>query len=144
MSVTAATETFLLELNRRFDAPPDRLFRAMTEPELIRRWFGPEGTRCDAVEVDLRVGGAWSVDCADSDGKPYRFSGVYREIERPHRLVKTWILPVTRAETVVTLEFRPNGEGTALSLHHDGFPEAEFRDRHGEGWSGSLDKLARL
>ena len=74
--------------------PPRRLvYDAFTQPELLKRWFGPRGWSLVVCEVDLRVGGAWRYVLRGPDGKEMGMSGVYRELAlldrlRPHREVR--------------------------------------------------------
>lgn len=76
-------------ITREFDAPRHLVWRAYTEPELIKRWWaGERGTVTD-VEVDLRVGGRWRYVMTANPGFEVAFHGEYREISAPERLVNT-------------------------------------------------------
>lgn len=75
---------------RDFRAPRELVFEALTQPELLRRWFvGPPGWTLETCEVDLRVGGAYRYVWASPEGQPMGMGGVYREVQRPERLVHT-------------------------------------------------------
>jgi uncharacterized protein YndB with AHSA1/START domain len=75
---------------RSFAAPRERVFRALTEPEHVQRWLlGPDGWTMPVCEIDLRVGGEWRYVWRGSDGKEFGAQGVFREIERPARIVQT-------------------------------------------------------
>ena len=76
-------------MTRVFDAPRDLVFRALTTPALLKRWFGPHGWTLTECEVDLRVGGAWRFFSHGPDGRTMGMRGVYREIVRPERVVYT-------------------------------------------------------
>jgi uncharacterized protein YndB with AHSA1/START domain len=77
-------------LTRTFPASADLVFEVMTNPEHIRRWWGAGHGTMTACEVDLRVGGAWHfAQRADSSGEEVSFSGHYKAIDRPSRLVHT-------------------------------------------------------
>lgn len=77
-------------LSRVFNAPRHLVFKAMTEPELLKRWFsGPPGWSLDECEVDLRVGGSYRYVWRGPDGNPMGMRGVYREIVVPERVVAT-------------------------------------------------------
>ncbi|HET7925162.1 MAG TPA: SRPBCC family protein, partial [Rhodanobacteraceae bacterium] len=67
-------------MTRVFDAPRELVFRALTTPELLKRWFGPHGWTLTECEVDLRVGGAWRFLSAGPNGHTMGMRGVYREI----------------------------------------------------------------
>ena len=76
-------------MTRVFDAPRDLVFKALTTPALLKRWFGPHGWTLTECEVDLRVGGAWRFLSTGPDGRTMGMRGVYREIVRPERVVYT-------------------------------------------------------
>jgi len=77
-------------ITRTFPASADLVFEAMTNPEHIRRWWGAGHGEMTVCEVDLREGGAWHfAQRADSSGEEVSFSGHYKQIDRPGRLVHT-------------------------------------------------------
>jgi uncharacterized protein YndB with AHSA1/START domain len=93
---------------RVFDAPRELLFKAWTEPALLKRWlYGPEEWPLRVCEIDLRVGGALRFEWGPYEGKSMGLSGVYREIAAPDRLVfsETWDDNWTGGETLVTMTF---------------------------------------
>jgi len=77
-------------ITREFDAPRDVVFKAMIDPALISRWWGPRGhtTRVDKMEV--RPGGAWRYISGTSAADETAFRGEYREIKAPERIVQTF------------------------------------------------------
>lgn len=76
-------------LTRVFDAPRDLVFEAYTKPEHVRNWYGLRTMTTHICEIDLRPGGAWRWGQRDDKGEEVVFSGVYKEIVRPERLVYT-------------------------------------------------------
>jgi uncharacterized protein YndB with AHSA1/START domain len=76
-------------ITREFDAPRRLVWRAYTEPELIKRWWAGERGQVTSVEVDLRVGGRWRYVMTANAGFEVAFHGEYREIAEPERLVGT-------------------------------------------------------
>jgi uncharacterized protein YndB with AHSA1/START domain len=78
-----------------------------------------------------------------SSGETRTVVGEYSVVERPRRLVYTWRWEGMPAETVVTVEFHADGEGTRVELHQAGFPDPHDRDMHADGWAGCLDNLER-
>lgn len=77
-------------ITRAFDAPREQVWRAMTEPDLIRRWCtGPPGWEMTVCENDLTVGGAFRHEWRGPDGAAMAMHGVYQEIEPPARIVRT-------------------------------------------------------
>ncbi|MGI8685655.1 MAG: SRPBCC domain-containing protein [Acidimicrobiales bacterium] len=75
-------------ITRTFDAPADLIFKAVTTPELVKRWWGFETSEWLVCEIDLRVGGKWRFVALD-EGMEIGFHGEYREIDGPYRLVST-------------------------------------------------------
>jgi uncharacterized protein YndB with AHSA1/START domain len=131
-----------LTLKRRFAAPPGRVFAAWTQPDQISRWFGPAGVTVTSAAFDPRVGGRFEVSATAPDGEIHRVGGVVREVVPDRRLVYTWAWQTTpERESLVTVEFKPDGEGTLLTLTHEQFFDETARNRHQFGWTGALDKL---
>ena len=88
--VTLPGDTEIL-ITREFDAPKHLVYRAYTEPELIKRWWSGERGEVTSVEVDLRVGGTWRYVMVANGGFEVAFHGEYREIVPNERLVMTEI-----------------------------------------------------
>ena len=144
--MTAATHS--LRVSRVIRADCDTLFRAWTDPRELTHWWRQEGDgwAFAGASVDLRVGGAYRLGMTGPDGQTHVARGVYREVERPRRLVFTWgwaggghTLPPGASVVEVTLA--PDGDGTLLRLVHRGVPAAA-RGRSGDGWTHSLSRLA--
>ena len=136
-----------LNLRRTFQAPREKVFRAWTDPEELKKWWGPEGYATPSAEVDLRVGGKYRLGMRKlPDGEIFYLSGIYREVRPPERLVYTWRWEAQpeHGETLVTVEFREVGDSTEVVLTHERFPTETARDDHNRGWSGCLDRLAKL
>lgn len=136
-----------LTLKRHIKAPPEKVFAAWTQPELMRQWFAPARAATLEAECDLRIGGRYRVLMhTEDDGRDHEASGVYREIVPHERLVFTWtwLNRPEEGETLVTLHFRSDGGHTLFTLTHERFASAQLRDEHSDGWSGALDKLAQL
>lgn len=133
-----------LTIKRRFNAPPAQVYAAWTDPNMIARWFGPEGVERVEAETDLRVGGRYHVRM-HVPGDQHDVMGVYREIVPNEKLVFTWAWKSTpERESLVTVTFKPDGAGTILTLLHEQFFDADARDRHQSGWTGAIDKLEKL
>lgn len=145
MARTDAHAEATLQLTRTFAAPRAEVFRAWTEPAALTRWFGPPGYATRSAEVDLRVGGRYRFAMRElPDGGLFYLSGTYGEVRPPEKLIYTWNWEgqPELGETLVTVTFRDLGRSTEVVVTHERFPAAEVRDKHREGWSGSLDRLA--
>lgn len=141
---TAATVKPSLTIKRRFNAPPAKVFAAWTDPEKMKLWMGPGEVKSVRAENDLRVGGRYYIGMLTPAGEAHDVSGVYREIVPNERLVFTWAWKSTpERESLVTVAFKPDGDGTLMTLTHEQFFDTDARDRHQYGWNGALEKLEK-
>ena len=138
-----------LQVSRTIRADMDTLFRAWTDPEVLKDWWRMDGDgwRFAGASIDLRVGGRYRLGMTSPDGKTHVAVGTYREVRRPGRLVFSWDWedPASRVgETIVTIEFKAAGTGvTEVVLTHEGFQDAARTARHDEGWTQLLTLLER-
>jgi uncharacterized protein YndB with AHSA1/START domain len=150
-------ENIKLQLTRVFDAPREVVYRAWTDPNQFKQWFGAAacgGATLESVKVDARVGGKYRLQVRKEDGEYFTSVGVYREVTAPERLVFTWQFEkdgsgteygeVEPPEMVVTVDFKARGKQTQLTLTHEKFASVESRDRHEEGWNRCLDSLGKF
>lgn len=140
-----ATTVPALVIRRTFQAPPDRVYEAWTDPQLARRFLCPNDvTVCDAA-FDVRAGGSYRIAMLTPDGEAFVAYGTYREVVPAQRLVMTWAWeeddPAEVHESLLTLEFAPHDGGTELTLTHESLASLESRERHGEGWNEVLAKM---
>jgi uncharacterized protein YndB with AHSA1/START domain len=136
-----------LQLRRVLRAPRSRVFRALTEPEELARWWGPQGFAVPSIHLDLRVGGGYRFGMQPPEGDLFYLAGEFRQIDPPHRLSYTfrWEDPdPDDQETVVTLTLDERGDSTELGLVQGPFRTEGRHSLHDQGWSDSLDKLERL
>ena len=120
--VTLPTDEQIL-ITREFDAPKDLVYRAFTEPELVRKWWHANRGEMTVCEIDLTVGGAWRYVMVAEEGYEVGFHGVYREIVPGERLVSTETyegLPPEVSEedgsTVNTVTFAEHDGRTIVSI----------------------------
>ena len=136
-----------VRVSRVIPAAPEEVFRAWTDPKLVLRWHAPRGGRILGYERNLVEGGAFTLHMEVSAGKVYHVFGTYRQVEFPRRLVYTWDLKEAEdwvGETVVTVEFLPEGGATRVVVSHEGFPTAEDTEGPRGGWAGCLEDLGLL
>jgi len=88
--IEADPELPLVRITREFDAPPEKLFRAHTDPDLIVQWLGPRNLDETRVEhSDCRMGGSWRY-VSTRDDEEYRFRGCFHEVSEPERIIQTF------------------------------------------------------
>jgi uncharacterized protein YndB with AHSA1/START domain len=108
------------------------------------RWFGPARAKPGTVRADLdvRVGGRYSISFTKDDGEYCEVGGVYREVVPNERLVFSWAWHSTpERESLVTISLKPDAAGTLLTFHHAQFFDEVARDNHKRGWTEFLVKL---
>lgn len=142
-------DTRTVRVERTYDAPAEAVFDAWTNPEVLRRWWGPTPEhRTPAPDVDLRVGGGYRLVTENPEtGDTLAVFGEYREVSRPERLVYSWEWegtgPYAGHESLVSVSFRPDGaERTTVVIEHTGLLDEQSSEAHGAGWAGALDNLA--
>jgi uncharacterized protein YndB with AHSA1/START domain len=134
-----------LTLKRRLKAPPAKVFAAWTDPEKVKRWMGPGETKAVFAEVDARAGGRYRWLMRSPEGGEHEVDGIYREVVANEKLVFTWAWKSSpEQESLVTVTFKPDGDGTLLTVTHEQFSNEDSRNQHQNGWTGALDKLERL
>ncbi len=134
-----------LTLVRRIKARPAIVFDALTTPEGIRHWWGPDDGPVLVAESDARIGGRFKVRFRKLDGVEHESTGEYLEVRRPERLVMSWRWKDREdpGESRVEIDLRPIAEGTELTLTHSRLHDEDARRGHEQGWIGALDKLER-
>ena len=144
MNNTTAAPTTLI-LKHTFNASPERVYKAWTDPAILREFMGPDDISCPEAETDVRVGGGYRIVMLKPDGERLVASGTYRELVPNQRIVCTWAWeeddPSLARETILTLEFAPRGAQTEMTLTHENFRDSQQRDNHAIGWSAIMTKL---
>ena len=136
-----------LRVSRIVQADAETLFRAWTDPRDLMHWWRMEGDGWSfaGASIDLPVGGHYRLGMTDPAGNTHVAVGVYREVQRPVRLVFTWdwANPEDRVgETLVSVEFKALGEKrTEIVLTHEGFADRARIGRHEQGWTELLRLL---
>ena len=134
-----------LTLVRRIAARPSIVFDALTTPDGIACWWGPDGGPVLLAETDPRIGGRFRVRFRTLDGTEHESSGEYLEVVKPARLAMSWRWEAGEdpGESLVEIDLRAIAEGTELTFTHSRLHDEDTRRSHEEGWSGALDKLQR-
>lgn len=169
MADQSGTQIKEIVITREFDAPRERVWKAWTDPEMIKRWWGPEHFTAPSIQMDLRVGGKYIWAMRGPAGtqwdKTMYNAGVFEEIVPPEKLVVTQYMSDANGEMLEPTEYLGDapefprvmrftvmleelGKGrTRLSIIYPK-PETEaqyqalINSGMKEGWESSLNKLA--
>jgi len=146
--MTTTIDDQILVVERTLPASPETVFDAWVNPEVLVQWWGPEGMSIPQHALDVREGGAWETTMRNKDGGEVTCSGVYRVIDRPHRLVFSWAWLQDDGsrgpETDIEVTFTAVEGGTKMVLDQRSFANVEARDNHGMGWNSSFNCLEKL
>jgi len=141
------THPNLLSLDRHFTAAPGFAFALWSHPSLVSAWWGPEGHHLTTCEIDFRPGGNWRFDMT-RDGESHRIHGTYHQIVPQERLMFSYRFPEFGVQSIVSLRFTAEGQGTRMQFLQTGFPNEEHLTGHKGGWTSTLaileDLLLRL
>ncbi len=128
-----------LTITREFDAPPQSVFRAMTDPELIPQWWGPARYQTEVVELTPHTGGSWRFVQRGDDGE-YGFRGVFHEVVPAERVIQTFEFePMPGHVILETMTFEDLGGRTRI---HGSSAFQTIEDRDGMVAAGMESGLA--
>ena len=144
-------------IHRVFDLPVNKVWRALTEAEQFKKWWGPEGFTCPSSKMEARVGCKYLNCMRGPDGKEFWSTGVVKEFIPQKKLVISDHFSDDKGniksasadygmpgdwpmEFLITFELQEADGATKLKLLHEGIPE-EAHDDCVKGWNESFDKL---
>jgi uncharacterized protein YndB with AHSA1/START domain len=136
-----------LQLTGVMGAPRESVWKALTDPDELSRWWGPDGFTSPRIEQDLRVGGRYRIAMQPPEGELFHLSGEFRELDPPARLAYTFVWEPPNPddqETVAALSLADLGDSTELTLEQGPFATEERLALHREGWTQSFEKLKGL
>jgi uncharacterized protein YndB with AHSA1/START domain len=136
-----------LHLEKVLRAPRERVFAACVEPEKLAEWWGPKDFIVANVEIRVREGGRYRLTMQPPDGQAFHLTGEFREVEPARRLVYTFEYEEPDPddqETVVTLSFVEDAEGTRLVVDQGPFATKARHALHETGWTETLERLERF
>ena len=153
MTKTAATAEHELVLTRLIDAPREKLFRAWTEPELMKKWFSPAPWTTPHAEMDLRPGGASLIVMRSPEGQDMPNPGIILDVVKNEKLVFTdaytagWV-PSAKPFMTAIITFEDEGGKTRYTARarHWTVEDKAAHEKMGfhEGWGICADQLAAL
>lgn len=148
-----------LVIDRELDAPRSRVWKAWTDPEMMKKWWGPKGFTAPVAEIDLRLGGKYFSCMRSPEGKDFCGTGEYLEIVPEEKLVVSDSFadekgnPVSARyygmsdgwpmEMKMSVRFEDRGGKTMMHLMYPDLSGVDQKDMEDmkKGWSESLDKL---
>ena len=151
-TIDVDSEVPAVRITREFDAPPERVFRAHTDPALFAQWAGPRQYTTDIIEYEATAGGRWQYVSRGKGGEAYGFRGVFHTVEPNTRIIQTFEFDGAPGQVSLgTLTLEEVDGRTRLAIH-EVYPSVEARDaavasgmEHGvnEGYERLDELLAR-
>lgn len=148
----------ILTINRTFNLPLATVWKAWSDAESLKKWWGPEEYSCPDCSIDFKVGGKFLASMQGKDGKKIWSTGEYKEIVPMKKIVNTDSFADSEGnivsasyydmpgewndELLVTFEFEEENGNTKLKLQHEGLPAEMIGDCR-QGWNSSLDKIEK-
>ncbi|HJZ74958.1 MAG TPA: SRPBCC domain-containing protein [Vicinamibacterales bacterium] len=118
------------------DAPAERVFEALVNPDERVKWWGAEGSfQATQMESDLRPGGRWRMRGLRMNGQPFAIVGEYRQVVRPRLLIFTWLpdWQENASVSLVRIDLEEHDGVTTVRLTHSGLTDEALRAGH-RGW----------
>lgn len=139
-----------LKISRVVGAPREKVWKAWTDPEAMKQWFAPKPFQLVVNSMDFRVGGRYQMAMRGPNGEDFPFSGTYREIAPPSRLV--WIGEFTEGpadQMTTVVEFLDAGSGKTEVKAVQTFHVMTETIKHAtkgaqQGWTMTLAQLAEF
>ena len=145
-----------ISVKRTFNLPLSTVWKAWTEAESMKKWWGPKEYNCPDCSIDFKVGGKILASMEDEDGKKVWSTGTYKEIIPMKKIVNTDsfadekgnVVPASHygmkgdwgLELLITTEFEEVDGKTNVVLRHEGLP-AQMSEECIKGWQSSFDKI---
>ncbi len=136
-----------VRLHRIFSAPPERVFRAFTNPHALVKWMAPHGFIAEVEYSDVRTGGSYRMTFTNfSTGTKHSFHGEYHQVieNRLLRYTDQFDMPELAGEIEVTVELKDVSVGTEVNITQAGLPDMIPPDACYLGWQESLQLLSFL
>jgi uncharacterized protein YndB with AHSA1/START domain len=144
---TTAENGLVLRIERVLPAPRAAVYRALTNPEELREWWGPRGFTTPEVDFDPQVGGSYRIAMQPPEGDLFHLTGNFQDVDAPARLAFSfrWNPPdPDDRETLATLTLEEQGRETAIRLVQGEFATEERLALHEAGWGESFERLEAL
>jgi uncharacterized protein YndB with AHSA1/START domain len=136
------SHNFTLKLNHVYPVKCEKVYEAWTKPELLEKWWGPQGFTTKIVEMNVEVNGRYKFKMRAPSGIEHIVYGHYVEILPNEKLVFTWQweqqteFPLTN----VTVDFVEHDGNTEVVVTHTDLPNEEEAKNHTNGWTSFLEE----
>ncbi len=129
VTITAPEGVPFIEIEREFDAPVDAVFRAHSDPDLVRQWMGPNGYQMDIEAWEFTTGGRYRYLHKDDKGQEYAFNGVFHVVRENEFAIQTFEFElVPDVVALESLTLTDLGGGRSRISVHSVYPTLESRD----------------
>ena len=136
-----------LRITRILPASREAVWRSLTDPAELARWWGPKGFTVPDIDFEPRVAEEYRIAMQPPEGDLFHLHGEFREVEPSSRLSYTFLWdppdPDDR-ETLVTLSLEERGEETEVGLEQGEFATPARLELHRDGWTDAFERLAEL
>ena len=147
MSGTSVNVIPAVKVNRTFNAPCDRVFKAWTDQNELKNWFFPsEGYTIPFAEINLRKNTRFRIAMKDSKGNTDLIGGIIKQLVIPEKLGYTWAQNgggTQQRKTFVSIEFMDKDGKTDVQLIHEDFPDEKMRESYEKRWNSLFDQLEK-
>ncbi|HWU45374.1 MAG TPA: SRPBCC family protein [Humibacter sp.] len=128
-TITAAEGLPYIDIVREFDAPVEAVYRAHTEPDLVKQWLGPRGYEMDIDAYDVRTGGHYRFIHRAPSGEEYAFHGSFHSATTNAQIIQTFEFEgVPGVASIEKLDLEDLGDGRTRTHVHAVYPSLEARD----------------
>lgn len=132
-------------LQRRFDAPPALVFKFVTQPDNVVRWWGHDGWALEDAQLDFTRTGPWFAKMRSDEGNPFHHGGDVLDVDAPHRVTFSWQWHNANGKqsgvSTVRFSVEPDGNGALFTIHHTELADDDFGRSHAQGWTAGLIRL---
>lgn len=131
IKIIAEVDKYDFSIVREFNAPIEKVFKAFTEPEYLKKWFMPSEMAFTIEKMECKTGGSFENHHTHPNGTKFGFHGVYHEVSEPNLIIKTSEftgLPQKMAPVLETTTFEKTENGSAKVTIHTVCSSPEFRN----------------
>ena len=153
-----AVQLKTITIKRKMNLTVDQVWKAWSNPETFKQWWGPREYSCPYCTIDFSIGGKYLAAMRNKEGKDIWGTGTYREIVPQQKIVYTdsfadsegrvvdggyYDMPGMPLQLLVTVTLERSGDKTNMTLKHEGIPEEMYEDCI-KGWQSSFDKMEEI